>query len=209
MYNLVKPILVRETLLDRNIKVISTREFAILFQLDTFQTEYMLAKLTRDGLLMRLKKGIYTLKTDSPTQREIANAMYKPSYISFDFALSYYNLIPEIVYEVTSATTKPTRLFTTVNNSYGYYTIKTQAYTGYILKKDENESFIIAEPEKAVVDYIYALTLGQRGLLGKRTVNDRLNVRSLNYEKLQHYALAFESAKLTEWISNLLQSNKI
>lgn len=33
-----------------------------------------------------------------------AGSIYDPSHISFEFALSYYGLIPEAVYTVTSAT---------------------------------------------------------------------------------------------------------
>ena len=205
MYNLVKPLMARESLLERKIRIFTPREFAFLFDLDPYQTEYMLAQLTQEGLLQRLKRGVYTLKTDPPTEKEIANALYKPSYISYDYALGYYNLIPEMVYEVTSATTKPTRLFTTDTLAFGYYTIKTQAYTGYTLKKEGERAFLIAEPEKAVVDYIYALTLGQRGLLGKRMINDRLDIRSLNKEKVRYYTILFDSKKLGEWIERVLQ----
>src|SRR5579863_4722297 len=108
MYNLVKPLETRKTLLKQKIKIFTTREFGLVFHLDAYQTEYVLAQLTKEGLLQRLKKGVYILKTDSPSDKEIANALYKPSYISFDYALSYYSIIPEMVYEITSATTKPT-----------------------------------------------------------------------------------------------------
>lgn len=209
MYNLVKPLIVRETLLGRKIRIFTKREFALLFELDPYQTEYMLAQLIKDGLLQRLKRGIYALKTDQPNEKEIANVLYKPSYISFDYALAYYNLIPEMVYQVTSATTKPTRLFTAVGLAFGYYTIKTRAYTGYLLKQEGERRFLIAEPEKAVVDYIYALTLGQRGILGKRTINDRLDIKYLNKEKLRAYAAIFESKKLNERVEQLLRKDSV
>src|SRR5258708_5132218 len=206
MYNLVKPIQVQEELLKRKIHLFSTREFAAIFSLNEFQTEYSLQELLKEGLLERIKRGLYILKTNSPNEKEIANILYKPSYISFDYALSYYNLIPEIVYEVTSATTKTTRLFTTNNLNFGYYTIKTQAYTGYELKEEGETKFLIAEPEKAVVDYVYALTLGQRGLLGRRNLNDRLNIKNLSKEKIKSYALIFESKKLDICINKFLNN---
>ncbi len=209
MYNLVKPLEVRETLLKQKIRIFTTREFGIIFQLDIYQTEYVLAQLIKEGLFQRLKKGVHILKTDPPSEKEIANALYKPSYISFDYALSYYSIIPETVYEITSATTKPTRLFTTDTLAYGYYTIKTNAYTGYTLKQERERKFLIAEPEKAVVDYLYALTLGQRGLLGKRYINDRLDITNLNKEKLLIYAKLYEWAKLDEVIKKLLNKENI
>ena len=209
IYNLVKPLEARATLLERKLYIFTSREFSLLFELDTYQTEYMLAALVKEGLLERLKRGLYTLKTDPPSEQEIANALYKPSYISCDYALAYYSLIPEMVYQVTSATTKPTRLFTTDTLAYGYYTIKKEAYTGYTITKKQDRAFLIAEPEKAVVDYLYALTLGQRGLLGKRSVNDRLDIHKLNAEKMLRFTKLCASPKLDEWINKLLLKEHI
>ncbi len=204
MYNLVKPLSVREALLQRKIRVFTAREFAMLFGLNPYQAEYALSHLIQEGLLVRLKRGVYMLKTDPPREKELANALYRPSYLSFDYALSYYNLIPEAVYQITSATTKPTRLFTTDTQAFGYYTIKKEAYTGYVLKQEGERGFYIATAEKAVVDYLYALSLGQRGILGKRTINDRLDLSSVNKEKIQEYAQLFLWTKLNEIIDELL-----
>ena len=57
---------------------------------------------TKKGNLIRIKRGLYTnnLKIDAPI---IANVCYEPSYISFEYALSYYGLIPEYVTLYTSA----------------------------------------------------------------------------------------------------------
>jgi predicted transcriptional regulator of viral defense system len=94
MYNLLKPLSVREELLQRNIRIFTSREFSLLLQLNLYQTKYALAELVKEGLLVRLKRGVYALKTDPPNEKEIANALYRPSYISFDYALAYHGLIP-------------------------------------------------------------------------------------------------------------------
>jgi len=101
MYNLVKPLSIRENLLKRNIRIFSNHEFTRIFELSTYQSEYELRLLMKEGLLARLKKGYYILKTDPPSEEEIANALYKPSYLSFEYALAYYNLIPEMTYQIT------------------------------------------------------------------------------------------------------------
>lgn len=204
MYNLLKPLSIREELLKRKIRIFTTREFSLLAKLNPYQVEYALAKLTNEGLLKRLKRGVYTLKTDPPDEKEIANALYRPSYISFDYALGYYNLIPEMVYQVTSATTNPTRVFTTDTQSFGYYTIKKEAYTGYVLREEGGRGFYIATPEKAVVDYLYAFSLGQRGLLGKRTISDRLDLTRVDKDKIREYKDLFSWSKLDEIIETLL-----
>lgn len=157
-------------------------------------------------MLTRLKKGFYILKTDPPSEEEIANALYKPSYLSFEYALAYYNIIPEMVYQVTSATTKPTRLFTTGHLVFSYYTIKQDIYTGYILAQRGEKRFYIAEPEKALVDYLYMISLGQRVVSGSRSLNDRLELRSLNHGKISSYASLYNWSKLDKLVKEVLKS---
>ena len=53
--------------------------------------------------LIKLTRNLYETDTKIPGYL-VANAIYSPSYLSFDFALAYYGLIPEAVYVYTSAT---------------------------------------------------------------------------------------------------------
>lgn len=57
---------------------------------------------TKKGNLVRIRRGLYSdnIKVDSPV---IANVCYGPSYISFEYALSQYGLIPEYVSVFTSS----------------------------------------------------------------------------------------------------------
>ena len=140
MYTLLKPLQVREELLKRNLRIFSGQEFKRIFQTSPQSTKYFIETQVHKGLFSRLKRGVYALKTDLPSEEEIANAIYKPSYVSFEYALAYYNLIPEMVYTITSATTKPTRLFDVSGIAYSYRTIKKEVFTGYFLKKIEDKS---------------------------------------------------------------------
>lgn len=197
MSTLLKPLQVREELLKHNMRLFNPYEFGRLFHTPAYTTKYFLEEQTMQGLFVRLKKGVYTLKTDFPSEEEIANALYKPSYISFEYALAYYGMLPEMPYKVTSATTKPTRLFTTASLSFGYYTIKKTAYTGYSLATTDTKSFLIADPEKALVDYIYFETLG------KRPHNDRLILKNMHKEKLMDYAQLYQRKSLINYLKDV------
>lgn len=197
MYNLVKPLLVREELLKRRIRIFSNLEFTRIFRLSPYQAEYELNKLAKEGLLARFKRGCYMLKTDPPSDEEVANALYKPSYLSFEYAISRYGIIPESPYTLTSATTNPTRLFTRDHQVYSYHTIKQEAYTGYYLDTGGNKRVLIAEPEKALADYLYFVAIGQRFW------NDRFDVSQLDKNKLIKYAKLFNRKKVIELIEVL------
>ena len=119
-----------------------------------------LTKLLKNHQLMRIKKGIYIFGKEyrnRPYSLEIlANLLYGPSYISFEYALAYYNLIPEKVTRITSACNKRIKQFTTPVGDFVYYYIAPLKYfIGIkIASIDENSNFLIATKEKALSDYL-------------------------------------------------------
>lgn len=195
---LLKPFLVRAELLKRHLRVFTPREFGRLFRVTPDQTKYFLEESAKNGLFLRLKRGLYALRDPLPAEEEIANLLYRPSYLSFEYALAFYHILPEMVYAVTSATTKPTRTFTVTEKPFTYLTIKKEGFTGYLPTKREGRTILIAEPEKALVDYFYFVALG------KRPLNERLNLSSLNPQKIQYYAKLFQRPKLEDLIRQAL-----
>lgn len=196
----MKPLLVREELLNKGLKIFTPLEFARVFQASPHTIKYFLETQVEEGLLSRLKQGLYSLKTDLPSEKEVANRLYRPSYISFSYALAYYGILLEMPYQITSATTKPTRVFSNTNQVFSYHTIKEEAFTGYFLKKEGDISFLIAEPEKALVDYVYF------AILGRGPSIDRLNISSLNKDKAVKYAKLYKRKSLIERIEELFIS---
>lgn len=172
-------------------------EFRRVFPKSQDQIQYFLETQTEQGLFIRLKKGLYALKTNLPGDEEIANALYKPSYVSFEYAMAKYGIIPESPYNLTSATTNPTRVFSTDHKAFSYFTIKQGAYTGYYLETTGGRKVLIAEGEKALADYLYFVAIGQRSF------NDRFNVSKLDKDKLTEYAKLFERDKVIELVEKL------
>jgi len=200
MYTLLKPIQVREELLKREIKFFSPLDFVRIFEISASKAKYFLEKQSnKNGLFLRLKQGLYSLRTDMPSEEEISNCLYKPSYISFEYALFRYGIIPEAVYSITSATTKPTREYKVLETSFSYLSIKKEAYIGFILQKENEKQFFIAEPEKALVDYMYFVSLG------KKTKNERLFLDGLDKDKVFSYAKIFNRANLIKKMEEIFK----
>ncbi|MBQ9989981.1 MAG: hypothetical protein IJP31_03430 [Lachnospiraceae bacterium] len=62
-----------------------------------------LGRMVKEGLCTHIVRGLY--ETDKTTPGYLlAGSIYGPSYLSFEFALAQYGLIPEAVYTFTSAT---------------------------------------------------------------------------------------------------------
>jgi predicted transcriptional regulator of viral defense system len=193
----MKPFIIQEKLKEKNMRLFTVQDFGRLFQEPAYKIKYFLEKQTQQNLLVRLKKGIYALKSDFPQEEEIANFLYQPSYLSFEYALAYYNILPEMPYQITSATTKPTRIFSSNNLDFSYLSIKREAYTGYSLFKTDKCSFMIADKEKALVDYLYYV------ILGKKTFNERLNLRNIDWRKVTEYGHLFKRKSLDEYVKKI------
>jgi len=120
----------------------------------------VIQRLLRKGDLIRVKKGIYVFGADyarRPYSLEVlANKIYGPSYISAEYALSFWGLIPEGVAEVTSMTTKKNKLFETPVGRFSYTYINPSKYPIGVtyIQLFENIRALIATPEKALVDFL-------------------------------------------------------
>lgn len=122
-------------------------------------------KNPRDKLAHMVKKkecipviqGLYETNPTTPGYR-LANTICSPSYLSFEFALSYHGLIPEAVYNFTSATfeKKKKKEFKTPFGTFTYRDVPSAAYPYGIECVSENGYiFQIASPEKALCDELY------------------------------------------------------
>ena len=155
-------------------------------------------------LLIKLKKGIFLLNENdrkiTPSKGYIANQLYGPSYLSLEYALGYYDLIPERVFDITSVTTRKTKRLKNEAGYFIYQHIKPACFMGFNAVKDEgNLSFFIAEPEKALVDFCYLnLKTFQENYESLFEQSYRLqNTESLNMRKILYYAKLFKNIKLT------------
>ncbi len=107
-------------------------------------------------LLERIMKGIYKLKeTAIKDEFLLASYLDESSYISLESALSFYGMIPEFPYSITSVTTQKTKKFRTNYGILSYRKIKPDLFFGFKLITGNNYLYRLATPEKALFDLIY------------------------------------------------------
>ncbi len=113
----------------------------------------------KKGYLVPLKRGIYVLNKDLRHQPLsmgfIANNLLLPSYVSLEYALSYYDLIPEMVTVYTSVTTQKTTTFQTPVGIFEYHSVKEGLFKGFTKAIESGKDYFIATPEKAILDFFY------------------------------------------------------
>ena len=123
-----------------------------------------ISEMIKSGELVSLRRGLYVpgpgLDLPIPESFVIANHLRGPSYVSLESALSYWNLIPERVYETSSVTTKTTKTYQTSLGRYSFQHLTTPYYSFGIrsVRLTEQQTALIASPEKAVCDKIVLTT---------------------------------------------------
>ena len=152
----------------------------------------------RSGELQGVVKGIYVTAPElrkRPLSLEIlANKIYGPSYVSFEYVLSRAGLIPEAVRTLTSATPKRNRDFDTPLGRFSYRHLPPAVYSfGWTRREHSDGSgWLEALPEKALLDWLYRSgSLRSVKALEERLFEDfRLDpdlFRGLDWQRLMEY----------------------
>ena len=118
-----------------------------------------LGRMVKEGACIQIVKGLYETERSTPGYL-LAGSIYGPSYLSFDYALSQYGLIPEAVYVFTSATfeKKKAKKYSTSFGRFTYRDVPSSVYPfGIKLQRDGDYFYQIATPEKALCDKLYTL----------------------------------------------------
>ncbi|MBI5414283.1 hypothetical protein HZA38_02090 [Candidatus Peregrinibacteria bacterium] len=112
-------------------------------------------------------------------------------------ALKYYGFIPEEVFQITSVSTKKATSFETPLGNFSYKQIKPSLFWGYRFVEFGKQKILLAEPEKAVLDYLYVNSR-------LKTANDFEGMRinsyefrsQINLERFQKYLETFQNKAL-------------
>jgi len=171
-------------------------------QLVAFDTAPSMLKLqlhqwVKSGDLVPVKRGLYAFSDIQVDKVEIARALYSPCYISLEYALSTYGLIPDVPFSMTLVTPKTTRKFNTLYGQFVYRKIKKEAFFGF------DVGTLMANKEKALVDYLY--------LNNKQFVEEidfwrelRLqNLEDIDFSKAIQFAKQFKSKKLLRLLGSV------
>lgn len=168
--------------------------------------EMPLAKISRmmkDGEIIQIVRGLYETDRSVPGYL-LAGSIYGPSYLSFEFALSYHGMIPEAVYTFTSATCskRKSKKYETPFGVFTYKDIPVEAYPfGVELKEENGYYYSIATPEKSLCDMLHSVKkMNNRkeiiSLLFDDLRIDEEKLLSLNIEDIGQYAELYRNANI-------------
>lgn len=179
-------------LTDKKFYVFSSEELCAFFpQAKKSTVKQHLSRWKKNGFVSSVRRNLYELtypKNYDIPDMYLANKIYAPSYVSLETALSHYSMIPEVSMSVTSITAKATRRFKNQHGLFTYQSVQTKAFCGYTIENHKGFDVLIAEPEKALVDYVYFKTLRKAKLDFEGIRLDKKKIGRLNRKKLKTYS---------------------
>ncbi len=189
LYNLAEII---HILKEKEISLFTLDDFARIFNIKNKNTLYKkIQRLEKKKIIKKLVKGKYYFVFNRPDDFLMANFLYYPSYISLESALSFYGVITGFPYRITSISIKKAKKIIVDNKEFSYSKIKNELYWGF----EKKDKFLIAEPEKALLDYLY---FASKGLVNLDL--DDFDLKTLNKKKLFLYVLKFKEKKMLKII---------
>ena len=152
-----------QTLREKGISLFAVSDLEALFGFRSKPTvKLLISRLVKSRVIKSLVRGkyLFLLAQTQPSDYQIANYLTAPSYISLETALSYYSIIDQFPYMITSVTPVKTKEFVVGAKTYNYARLSSKYYFDY--EKIEDGS-LMATKLKAVFDYLYLAYKGSRG----------------------------------------------
>lgn len=118
-----------------------------------------ITQMIKKGEIIRVKRGVYVTSLQDP-KFPVSSVLRSPSYISFQTALSYHQIIPERTHAIMCAgfCLKKEYVYDTPLGRYSYHYIPERVFPLGILPAEvEGAGFRIASAEKAICDTLYKI----------------------------------------------------
>jgi len=178
--------------------VVVVDELAAKYNLPPDSAWKATSRLARRGLLSRVSNGVYLNKlVRDASATDFVNVLNPNSYVSLESALNHWGLSTQSPVSLTCVTTGKPKEYRTPEFAITLRSISEHLFWGFVEKQTRYSKYRIAEPEKALLDWVY-LTL-QSGLTPRL---DEIELQSLDKQKLVKYA-----AKYTGTVRNALTNS--
>jgi predicted transcriptional regulator of viral defense system len=175
---------------------------------DPGDVQRQLARWTRAGRVLQLRRGLYTLappfRKVVPHPFVVANRLVRGSYVSLESALAHHGVIPEHVPATTSVGIGRPASFRTPLGAHHFRHIHMGLLWGYqAVDVGVGQEAFIATPEKALLDLVHLRSGGDRPeFLGELRLQnlDRLDIARLAVmaERAGSPKLGRAAARITE-----------
>lgn len=177
------------------------------------QKKSKLTQMIKNEEIIQICRGVYATSPTDP-HLPIAGMIYSPSYISFETALAYYQMIPERVHAIKSVgfRLKKEKHFDTPFGHYSFHYLPSALFPLALEPAQEDGyGFRIATKEKALCDTLYKI----RGIKGPKAIDmllfedlrfEREDIEELDWNLLKELIPLYHSktlSSLSKWKENI------
>lgn len=188
--------------------MLKTRDL-IMYELKEYASpRSKLTQMIQKDEVTKIVRGVYSTDKDDP-RLPVASMIYSPSYISFETALDYYQMIPERTYEIMSAGFRlnKNKHFDTPFGRYSFHYLPDIVFPLALEPAQEaGYGFRLATKEKALCDTLYKI----RGIRGKKAIEallfedlrlERDDIESLDWKLISDMVPMYRSTTLNSLLT--------
>lgn len=169
--------------------IIRVSDVAKRYRLSATTIQKALSRQVQRGFVERLSADIYVNKLVRVDPRELVAVLRPNTYISLESALSEYGISTQAPTRLTCISDSYTRDINTESIHIAFHTIKKDLFWGFTEKKGRYFTYRIAEPEKALLDWIYI-----RRQDSLPTATDEFNLDRLDRKRFLDYVEKYPSS---------------
>lgn len=153
----------------------------------------MVSKMTKEGWLVRLKKGVYCIASladrgsVSLSQCVIAQQLDSTAYVSCEAALQYHGFFDQLLAVVRSVTLGRHKTFEVAGTRYEFMRTQEKYFGGYTDEWQGEHRVRIAMAEKALIDMLH--------------FNFSVYVADMVLEKLRDYGEALDRGRMDDLLA--------
>jgi len=164
--------------------VVLVDEIATKYKVPVASVWQALSRLAHRGLVSRVAKGVYANKlVRDQSATDFVNVLKPNSYVSLESALNHWGLSTQSPVTLTCVTTEKPKEYKTPEFAITFRTISKRLFWGFVEKQTRYSKYRVAEPEKALLDWIYLSLQG-----GLTPHLDEIDFKPVDKNKLVRYA---------------------
>jgi predicted transcriptional regulator of viral defense system len=213
-YNQLTTKYIISALFEKRFYYFDIKLFKSLFNLKIDKAKHVLYRISKQGYILSGERGKYFLLGFEPYKILsdpffIATHLIQPSYVSFWSALNFYSLTEQAPATVFVACTRRSKTIKFKNKfRFKIIKIKPSLFWGYEKHQSEDYSFLIASPEKAIIDSLYLPQYAGGFLEAAKAITNYLKEDEKNLPKLVEYAILTKNKSLCSRLGFLLEQNR-
>ena len=163
--------------------VVMVDELAAKYNLPPDSVWKATSRLAKRGLLSRVSNGVYLNKlVRDASATAFLNVLKPNSYVSLESALNHWGISTQSPVSLTCVTTGKPKEYRTPEFAITFRSISKHLYWGFVEKQTRYSKYRIAEPEKALLDWVYLSLQG-----GLKPYLDEIDFKPINKQKLAKY----------------------